>query len=111
PSGGARVEDKGKVLAAKGIKLEAAAMDEIPTRYYHEVEVVEGGGKTEEKLQQLAQRLEEDIQAVEAMYSDKIMKITKGDELPPGVIKMVKVYVAIKRKLSVGAQMGGAHGT
>ena len=104
------VDDKGKVLAAKGIKLDETAMEEIPTRYYHEVEVVEGGGKTEEKLQQLAQRLEEDIQAVEAMYSDKIMKITKGDELPPGVIKMVKVYVAIKRKLSVGDKMAGRHG-
>ena len=41
---------------------------------------------------------------------DKISKLTKGDELPPGVIKMVKVYVAIKRKLSVGDKMAGRHG-
>src|SRR5205807_8656825 len=37
-------------------------------------------------------------------------KLTKGDELPPGVIKLVKVYVAMKRKLSVGDKMAGRHG-
>src|SRR6476659_2874666 len=50
------VDDKGKVLAAKGIKLDNPALDEIPVRYYPELQVVEGGGKTEEKLAQLAQR-------------------------------------------------------
>src|SRR5205814_1826998 len=53
---------------------------------------------------------EEDINAIELLYRDKISKLTKGDELPPGVIKMVKVYVAIKRKLSVGDKMAGRHG-
>ena len=69
-----------------------------------------GDGKTEEKLEQLAARLQEDVNAIEALYRDKIAKLTKGDELPPGVIKMVKVYVAIKRKLSVGDKMAGRHG-
>ena len=50
------------------------------------------------------------MHAIEALYKDKIAKLTKGDELPPGVIKMVKVYVAIKRKLSVGDKMAGRHG-
>src|SRR5690349_6042980 len=104
------VDDKGKVLAAKGIKLDTAALDEVPVRYLHEIQVVEGGGKTEEKLEQLAQRLEDDVHAIESLYKDKIAKLTKGDELPPGVIKMVKVYVAIKRKLSVGDKMAGRHG-
>ncbi len=48
--------------------------------------------------------------SIEAQYGEKIAKLTKGDELPPGVIKMVKVYVAIKRKLSVGDKMAGRHG-
>src|SRR3954451_9142407 len=104
------VDDKGKVLAAKGIKLDGPALEEVPVRYLHEVQVVEGGGKTEEKLEQLAQRLEDDVHAIESLYKDKIAKLTKGDELPPGVIKMVKVYVAIKRKLSVGDKMAGRHG-
>ena len=42
--------------------------------------------------------------------SDKIERLAKGDELPPGVIKMVKVYIAIKRKLQVGDKMAGRHG-
>ncbi len=104
------IDDKGKVLVNKGVKLDDAALDEIPTRYWHEIQVAEGGGKVEEKLEQLAARLEDDVHAIEAQYRDKIAKLTKGDELPPGVIKMVKVYVAIKRKLSVGDKMAGRHG-
>src|SRR5438105_4825559 len=104
------VDDKGKVLCAKGQKLGNANLDEIPPRYWSELQVEEGAGKTEDKLEQLAAKLAEDIAAIEAIYRDKISKLTKGDELPPGVIKMVKVYVAIKRKLSVGDKMAGRHG-
>ncbi len=103
------VDDKGKVLCAKGQKIESATLDEIPARYWSELQV-EDAGKGEEKLEQLAARLAEDVAAIEALYRDKISKLTKGDELPPGVIKMVKVYVAIKRKLSVGDKMAGRHG-
>jgi len=47
---------------------------------------------------------------VEAYFAGKIEKLKAGDELPPGVIKLVKVYIAIKRKLSVGDKMAGRHG-
>src|SRR4051794_39979741 len=103
------VDDKGKVLCAKGQKIESATLDEIPARYWSELQVEEGG-KGDDKLEQLSARLAEDVAAIEALYRDKISKLTKGDELPPGVIKMVKVYVAIKRKLSVGDKMAGRHG-
>jgi DNA-directed RNA polymerase subunit beta len=104
------VDDKGKVLCAKGQKIENATLDEIPPRHWAELQVEEGGGKTEEKVEQLAAQLAANIAEIEALYRDKISKLTKGDELPPGVIKMVKVYVAIKRKLSVGDKMAGRHG-
>jgi DNA-directed RNA polymerase subunit beta len=103
------VDDKGKVLLPKGQKLEDAALDEVPPRYWHEVQV-EGNGKTEEQLEQLAMRREDDVYQIENQYNEKISKLTKGDELPPGVIKLVKVYLAIKRKLSVGDKMAGRHG-
>src|SRR5437868_3872382 len=103
------VDDKGKVLCAKGQKIDEPTLAEIPPRYWAEIQVEEAG-KTQEKLEQLAKQLAEDIAAIEALYRDKISKLTKGDELPPGVIKMVKVYVAIKRKLSVGDKMAGRHG-
>ncbi len=47
---------------------------------------------------------------MEAYFAEKIEKLKAGDELPPGVIKLVKVYIAIKRKLSVGDKMAGRHG-
>jgi DNA-directed RNA polymerase subunit beta len=104
------VDDKGKVLLPKGKKLDNEALDEVPMKFWHEIQVGEGGGKVEEKLEQLAAKLEDDVHSIESMYQDKISTLTKGDELPPGVIKMVKVYVAIKRKLSVGDKMAGRHG-
>jgi DNA-directed RNA polymerase subunit beta len=50
------------------------------------------------------------VRSREEHFRDKIEKLAKGDELPPGVIKMVKVYIAIKRKLQVGDKMAGRHG-
>ena len=104
------VDEKGKVLIPKGEKITKELLDEAPAKYWHEVQVAEGGGKVEEQLEQLAMRREDDVHAIETGYRDKIAKLTKGDELPPGVIKLVKVYVAIKRKLSVGDKMAGRHG-
>jgi DNA-directed RNA polymerase subunit beta len=104
------VDDKGKVLLPKGDKLVDSMLDEVPAKYWHEIQVEEGKGKVEEQLEQLAMRRDDDVYAIETQYNEKIGKLTKGDELPPGVIKLVKVYLAIKRKLSVGDKMAGRHG-
>ena len=48
--------------------------------------------------------------ALEERFEDKVDKLQRGDELPPGVMKMIKVYVAIKRKLQPGDKMAGRHG-
>ncbi len=103
-------DDKGKVLLPKGEKITEQLLAEVPYRYWHEIQLDSGDGKIEEQLEQLAAKREEDVYNIEAVYSDKISKLTKGDELPPGVIKLVKVYLAIKRKLSVGDKMAGRHG-
>ena len=50
------------------------------------------------------------VDYLHAIYDSKREKVTEGDDLPPGVIKMVKVHIAIKRKLSVGDKMAGRHG-
>ena len=104
------VDDKGKVLLPKGEKITLEMLNEVPNRYWHEIQLDSGDGKIEEQLEQLAAKREEDVFNIEAQYSEKISKLTKGDELPPGVIKLVKVYLAIKRKLSVGDKMAGRHG-
>jgi len=59
------------------------------------------------KIEELA---EEQIHLLETLLEEKIARLRRGDDLPPGVIKMVKVYVAVKRKLSVGDKMAGRHG-
>ena len=47
---------------------------------------------------------------MQARFEDKVEKLQRGDELPPGVMKMVKVFVAVKRKLQPGDKMAGRHG-
>jgi len=53
---------------------------------------------------------EESIERIHARFEDKVEKLQRGDELPPGVLKMVKVFVAVKRKLQPGDKMAGRHG-
>ncbi len=104
------VDDRGKVLLQKGVTLSDEVLAGVPRRYWPSLQVVESDGSIEDGLEQLANQLDDDVYAIETLYGEKIGRLTKGDELPPGVIKMVKVYVAIKRKLSVGDKMAGRHG-
>ncbi|MCB9555873.1 MAG: DNA-directed RNA polymerase subunit beta [Deltaproteobacteria bacterium] len=103
------VDDKGRVLVQKGTMLDASVLGGISRRYWGSIQV-DGDFNITQQLEELANRLEDDVTTIETLYDEKIAKLTKGDELPPGVIKMVKVYVAIKRKLSVGDKMAGRHG-
>ena len=100
------VDDKGKVLIEKGQKLNDELLDGAPRKYWGELQVAKGG----EQATQLIHDLEEIVRAREEHFHEKIDRLSKGDELPPGVIKMVKVYIAIKRKLQVGDKMAGRHG-
>jgi DNA-directed RNA polymerase subunit beta len=102
---GKLVDDKGKVLLQKGDEIAEAALLEIPRRYWGEIPVEET-----DRIQQILRDLEDLVRTREEHFRDKIERLSKGDELPPGVIKMVKVYIAIKRKLQVGDKMAGRHG-
>jgi DNA-directed RNA polymerase subunit beta len=102
---GKLVDDKGKVLLQKGATLDDATLDSVPRKYWTELPL-EGA----EEIALKVRELEEIIRLREDHFRDKIDRLTKGDELPPGVIKMVKVYIAIKRKLQVGDKMAGRHG-
>jgi DNA-directed RNA polymerase subunit beta len=103
------IDEKGKVLLAKGKDLNDEALAAVPQKYWGEISI-EDGGKTESKVQQILENLNDQIELVKMLFQEKIAKIRKGDELAPGVIKMIKVYVAIKRKLQVGDKMAGRHG-
>ena len=104
---GKLVDDKGKVLLPEGRRRSTTrSLDEIPRKYWGELPV-EGG---EDDRAEARSELEEIVALREEHFRDKIDRLSKGDELPPGVIKMVKVYIAIKRKLQVGDKMAGRHG-
>ncbi|MFT3843126.1 MAG: DNA-directed RNA polymerase subunit beta [Myxococcaceae bacterium] len=104
---GRLVDDKGKQLLKKGDVLNDELLATVPYKYWGEIEV---GDQVDTKVREILKNLEENKEAVKLAFGEKIARIKKGDELPPGVIKMVKVYVAIKRKLSVGDKMAGRHG-
>jgi DNA-directed RNA polymerase subunit beta len=103
---GKLVDDKGKELLKKGAVLDDQALEPIPRKYWGEIPIETGAAE----VQQLLADLETMIRDREEHFRDKIERLSRGDELPPGVIKMVKVYIAIKRKLQVGDKMAGRHG-
>ena len=103
---GKLVDDKGKVLLNKGAVLDPETLDVTPRKYWGEIPLE----KNAEAVQQKLRDLDELVRNREEHFRDKIERLSRGDELPPGVIKMVKVYIAIKRKLQVGDKMAGRHG-
>ncbi len=100
---------KKKILLKKGEKIEKDVLENIPFSLWKEMSLA-GEEAAEEKINSLIANYERKKEIVEKYFEDKIDKLKAGDELPPGVIKMVKVYIAIKRGLSVGDKMAGRHG-
>ena len=98
---------KGEVLVEAGAALTEEMLAELP------VKKLAGLFKSKEVNDDVADILksyDQQIDYLRAIYDSKREKVTEGDDLPPGVIKMVKVHIAIKRKLSVGDKMAGRHG-
>jgi DNA-directed RNA polymerase subunit beta len=90
----------------KGVVLDDAQLDEVPRKHWGEIPLENGT----EEVSSLLSDLEKLLKEREEHFHEKIDRLSRGDELPPGVIKMVKVYIAIKRKLQVGDKMAGRHG-
>jgi DNA-directed RNA polymerase subunit beta len=91
-----------------GDEYTVEALRRIPVDYYDRISVEEHD--VEEQVWGITDQIRAKIDEVHERYRSKIERLKKGDELPPGVIKMVKIYIAIKRKLSVGDKMAGRHG-
>jgi DNA-directed RNA polymerase subunit beta len=100
---------RGEVLVPRNIELTAELL--LPLRFdLCRNLVIRDGAAIEERIGNLIDFCVERLEQLEETLAEKIENIKRGDELPPGVNKMVKVYVAIKRKLSVGDKMSGRHG-
>jgi DNA-directed RNA polymerase subunit beta len=101
--------DKNKRLTKKGDRIDRADLDNLSWNELKKVKVKEDDGLAQ-MIRRIEELAEEQIGIYDSMLEERIGRLRRGDDLPPGVIKMVKVYVAVKRKLSVGDKMAGRHG-
>jgi DNA-directed RNA polymerase subunit beta len=93
---------------AKGKKLDAATLEDLKPAEWWGVSVA--NDKVQRQIEALRTQLEKNLSALKKRFEDKSNKVRQADELPPGVLKMVKVFVAVKRKLQPGDKMAGRHG-
>jgi DNA-directed RNA polymerase subunit beta len=110
-SSGARVLDDvtGEELIGRGEGFTADNLGRLSFEQFDKI-TVEDGEEVEEAVWALVDRVREKEDQIRERFAAKVERQQKGDELSPGVIKLVKVYVAIKRKLQVGDKMAGRHG-
>jgi len=100
-------EDGSEELLKKAQKLDRETLEKIPFDLIGFIPVKDD---LEQEVTSIMKAGKEKIEAVRYVFKEKTDKLKKGDELAPGVIKMVKVQIAIKRKLQVGDKMAGRHG-
>jgi len=98
-----------KTVLKKGDKIEEGVLKGIPFEKLADISV-EKENNVEAEIKKIIERTLEQIDLTNVIYDQRISKLTKPDELPPGVLKVVKVNIAVKRKLQVGDKMAGRHG-
>jgi len=99
---------KGPKGLRKGSVVKPEALDDLPRNQWWEVALADE--ETMRSIEALRKQYDDARKLLEQRFVDKIDKLKRGDELIPGVMKMVKVFVAVKRKLQPGDKMAGRHG-
>ena len=97
------------IIAKKGSHVTKEMLDQLRIDDFKDIRVADSED-VEQEIEKVISRIDHQKKLILDFYDGKIEKLSAGDDLPPGVNKMVKVYVAIKRKLSVGDKMAGRHG-
>jgi DNA-directed RNA polymerase subunit beta len=103
-------ERTNKRLLTKGTELTRDILEKISTRNLKRLRLNDKDPLLIEKIDEIEEMTSRQIDVLRKITDERVAKLKKGDELPPGVIKLVKVYIAMKRKLSVGDKMAGRHG-
>jgi len=101
---------KNKKLLAKGTKLTQEELSQLEIGAIRKIEITSSRLDVQTEIGEIERKTERQVKVQQQLHHENIEKLKKGDELPPGVIKMVKVFIAMKRKLSVGDKMAGRHG-
>jgi len=103
-------EKTNKRLLTKGAELTREILSRLSGRNLKRMKIVKKDPTLLEGIDEIEELTSRQIDILRKITAEKEHKLKKGDELPPGVIKLVKVYIAMKRKLSVGDKMAGRHG-
>ena len=98
----------GPLKLSKGTKIDKAYLASVEK--YHWFDIRPANDDVSAQLESLKNSMEQTRHKFDLAFEEKRKKLTQGDELPPGVLKMVKVYVAVKRHLQPGDKMAGRHG-
>src|SRR5262249_47258376 len=102
-------ERTGRKIVAKGTEMTREVIENLSLRELTKLKFKDGGNPTDQ-IQEIEEMTTGQIDVFGKIREEGILKLRRGDELPRGVIKLGKVYVAMKRKLSVGDKMAGRHG-
>jgi DNA-directed RNA polymerase subunit beta len=97
-----------EIICPKGKKLTEAHLSKIKDDYLLRIKIEDINVRN--KIEQINNEATQQIKNLEARYHERIERVKKGDELLPGVNKVVKVYIAMKRKIQIGDKMAGRHG-
>lgn len=103
-----KVANGGPKKLAKGTKIDQAYLEDLD--HYHWFDIRLADDEAAAQLEAIKNSIEEKRHQFDLAFEEKRKKLTQGDELPPGVLKMVKVYLAVKRRLQPGDKMAGRHG-
>jgi len=99
-----------EVLIEKNVAITREMLKAVEPKALRKVQLASSRLDIGAEIKEYEDRTERQIKILSDIYEEKIAKLRQGDELSPGVIKMVKVFIAMKRKLSVGDKMAGRHG-
>jgi DNA-directed RNA polymerase subunit beta len=100
--------DSGEVILKKKGRITADVLRKLTDDDARRVILADAD--EQKKLDEIEREAKDQIEILQTAYDEKVGRLRRGDELPPGVIKLVKVYLAIKRKIAVGDKMAGRHG-
>jgi DNA-directed RNA polymerase subunit beta len=103
-----KIANGGPQKLAKGTKIDKAYLDSVEK--FHWFDIRPADDAVASQLESIKASLEQTRHSFDLSFEEKRKKLTQGDELPAGVLKMVKVYIAVKRRLQPGDKMAGRHG-
>jgi len=103
-------DESGRELLPAAKKLAQNMLETVPYSCFRKVSVAAGKERIEAQVLEILDKTDSQLRVLGDVLNERVERLLKGDELMPGILKSVKVYIAVKRKLQVGDKMAGRHG-